>query len=375
MRGALERMPRRSPKGGSNIQWSTSNSEFVTVFRILSITTLLFTMGCTTVYKSSLDSTHVPCPAELPDELRRSVTVLAAEIGERNCYRPEQLEKAATWIESQFKAAGLATRRLPVKVPAGKPFECGEMTVWNIEAVKRGTGRADEVIVIGAHYDSKVAMKKWNGHSGPLIDAKGTPGANDNASGVGAVLALARMLAEIPTGRSIRFVAFVNEEPPFFQTESMGSRAYARLCAEEGGSKVVGMLTPETLGCFSARPRKKRLRIASLFGLPDRSDYIAYLCNRSSRGFARHCADIFRKHAPVTVRSTAVPAFCRMVAWSDDWSFWQEGIPAFAITDTAYLRCDDYHELSDTPDRIDYRPMAEVVWGLKYVVEQLANPE
>jgi antitoxin component of MazEF toxin-antitoxin module len=323
---------------------------------------------------SATRATHKPTPVDLPDELRASVTMLASRIGERNCYRPEGLEAAAAWIESEFTSAGLAPRRLPVPVPGGPPFDCGAQTVWNIEAEKRGTTRPDEVIVIGAHYDSKVATAAWHDHGPPLPDRPGTPGANDNASGVATVLALARMLADVPTERTIRFVAFVNEEPPFFRTEAMGSRVYARSCAGDPSAHVVGMFTPETLGCYSERPHRKRWRIAGLAGLPDRSDYVAFLGNGASRRFLAECADVFRKHSPVAVRTAALPAVSSRVAWSDDWSFWQEGIPAFTVTDTAYLRSDDYHELADTADRLDYGPMAEVVWGLRCVVEALTDP-
>jgi hypothetical protein len=328
-----------------------------------------------TARKPALEPGRSPTPSDLPDELRADVTMLASQIGERNCYRPDNLEAAASWIEQQFAATGLQTRRLPVNVPAGPPYDCGKMRVWNIEAEKRGGKLANKAIIIGAHYDSRVATPGWRDHKPLLKDRKGTPGANDNASGVAATLALARMLAHVPTERTIRFVAFVNEEPPFFLTDTMGSRIYARSCAEDRSLSVVGMISPETLGCYSIQSRKKRMRVAGLFGLPDRPDYIAFLSNRSSREFCRACVGTFRKHSPMAARTLALPAVCRRMAWSDDWSFWQEGIPAFTVTDTAWLRHDDYHELTDTTDRLDYAPMADVVWGLQHVVEVLANPD
>jgi Zn-dependent M28 family amino/carboxypeptidase len=247
------------------------------------------------------------------------------------------------------------------------------MTVWNIEAEKRGETRPDEVIVIGAHYDSKVATRSWFGYGPPLKDARGTPGADDNASGVAALLALADRFANQPTQRTIRFVAFVNEERPFYQTESMGSRVYAHQCRATNES-VVGMISLETMGCYSAQPRHKRFRFAGFFGLPSHPDYVAFLSDRRSRHFARECADIFHDHSPLTVRTLALPTLGKLVAWSDDWSFWREGIPAFSVTDTAFLRHDHYHELSDTAEKLDYAVMADVVWGLKSVIESQVNP-
>jgi len=301
--------------------------------------------------------------------------MLATEIGERHCYRPDALEAAASWIERQFQHSGFTPRRLPVNVPAGPPFDCGAMTVWNIEAEKIGTTRRHEVLVIGAHYDSKVATEHWTGRGPPLPNQPGTPGANDNGSGVAALLALARHFANVPTERTIRFVAFANEELPFYHTDAMGSRVYARQCKAATNETFIGMIALETLGCYSEQPRRKRwwFRLAGPLGLPARPDYVAFLSDRRSRSFTRASADIFRQHSPVTVRTLALPRMGQLVSWSDDASFWEQGIPAFAVTDTAFLRHEHYHALTDTPDKLDYGPMADVVWGLGWVIQDIAE--
>jgi len=332
-------------------------------------------MGCASVYESSLGPEHQKTPDSLAAEMERDVTALAGQIGQRNCYRPEKLEQAAELIHQAFVRTGCDVRRQPVPVPAGPPYHCGAMTVNNVVAEKRGAKYPDEVVVVGAHYDTKVATPSWRGRKPVLKDMPGTPGANDNASGVAAVLALARMFAGTPTERTLHFVAFVNEEPPFFKTPTMGSRVYARSLTNHDSRRVVGMIAPETLGCYSAKPRTKRIRAAGVLGLPDRHDYVAFLSNCRSRSLVRTCAGVFRRHSPMELRTVAIPAVLPIVAWSDDWAFWQEGIPAFAVTDTAYLRHDDYHELNDTPENLDYGPMADVVWGLKHVIEALANPD
>lgn len=352
----------------------TSALKCLKIAKLFTVWIATLITGGAVASKLALEPIRNPIPGDLPDELRATVNMLATQIGERNCYRPDNLEAAASWIEGQFAATGLRTRRLPVNVPAGPPYECGKMTVWNIEAEKPGGKRANEVIVIGAHYDSRVATLGWRDHKMLLKDRKGTPGANDNASGVAATLALACMLAHVPTERTIRFVTFVNEEQPFVRTDTMGSRVYARSCAEDRSLNFVGMISLETLGCYSPQPREKRIQVAGLFGLPDRPDYIAFLSNLHSRGFSHACAGMLRKYSPMAVRTLALPVVCRNMAWSDDWPFWQEGIPAFTVTDTAWLRHDDYHELSDMANRLDYAPMSDVVWGLRQVIETLANP-
>jgi hypothetical protein len=186
------------------------------------------------------------------------------------------------------------------------------------------------------------------------------------------MLSLASQLKEKKLAENVRFVAFTNEEPPFYQTESMGSVVYARMLREEG-VKNVRMITPETLGCYSVRLRDKRNRLVSLFGLPDYPTYVAFLGNLDSQGWINQVATLFSERSRIEVRTLALPELTDKIAWSDDWSFWQVGYPAFAVTDTAFLRHDDYHELNDIPANIDYDPMAEVVWSLGLAIEKLAS--
>ena len=164
--------------------------------------------------------------AELRDRLARHVAVLAGEIGERNLWRHEALEASADYIESSFQAAGYRV--------ASQHYVVHGKTVRNLEATLPGIARSAEIVVIGAHYDS----------------VAGSPGANDNASGVAALLEIARLLAREQPARSVRFVAFVNEEPPFFYTREMGSRVYARR-ARERGDNIVAMLSLETIGYYT----------------------------------------------------------------------------------------------------------------------------
>jgi hypothetical protein len=308
-----------------------------------------------------------------------SVTHLASDIGERNCYHPTKLEEAATWIELQFKSMGYATRRLPVPVPAGLPYACGARTVWNIEAEKPGSDLANQIVVIGAHYDSKVAMAHWHDNGPPMPQNPGTPGADDNASGVAGVLAVARMLKDRPLRRTIKFVTFVNEEPPFFRTDAMGSLVYARALKNEcsqnpkAARTITGMISFEMLGYFSMEKQTKRQFAADLIGLASKPDYIAMLSNWSSGTFTRNCGITFSRHGSMTVRVTRLPLPSRRLGWSDDWSFWQVGLPAFSVTDTAYLRNDHYHDVTDTPTTLDFDKMAQVVSGLKFLTEALGN--
>jgi Zn-dependent M28 family amino/carboxypeptidase len=219
-----------------------------------------------------------------------------------------------------------------------------------------GTTKANEIIVIGAHYDS----------------VRGTVGANDNASGTAAVLEMARLLKDKRLARTVRLVAFVNEEPPFFQTEHMGSLVYARLCKKRG-DKVVAMFTPETIGFYDDRKGSQRYPAPFNLFYPSEGNFIAFVGNTSSRTLIARSLSSFRKHAQFPSQGAALPGSIQGIGWSDHWSFWQEGWPAFMVTDTAPFRYPHYHETTDTPDKVDYGRTARVVMGLTRVAEDLAN--
>jgi hypothetical protein len=209
----------------------------------------------------------------------------------------------------------------------------------------------------------------------PLPDRPGTPGANDNASGVAALLSIARSLAARPCAKTLRLVFFANEEPPFFQQPSaMGSYLYAEELKAKG-VKVEAMLSLEILGCYSnRRPNKKRFWYAAPAGLSDDPGYVAFLSDLPSWHQSKRWAATFARYSPLAARTLAIPAgVSKRIGWSDDWAFWRHDVRAVCVTDTGFLRCDDYHELSDTPDRLDYAPFASVVWALEQAIRQLGN--
>ena len=282
------------------------------------------------------------------DGLRHHVEALAGTIGERNVWRPAALALAATYIANTLRSAGLDVRT--------QPYEAAGQAVENIEAVLPGTGRGQEVIVVGAHYDS----------------VRGSPGANDNATGVAAVLELGRRFAGRRHPRTVRFVAFVNEEPPFFQTPLMGSVVYAS-AARASGDRVVAMLSLETMGYYSdaRNSQKYPAPIASLY--PDTGNFIGFVSNLQSARLLLRTRRAFRAGTAFPFRSAAVPASIPGVGWSDHWAFWQAGYCAVMVTDTAPYRYPWYHTAHDTPDKIAFGRLAQVVDGLENVVTVLAR--
>ncbi|HEU4887324.1 MAG TPA: M28 family peptidase, partial [Thermoanaerobaculia bacterium] len=166
----------------------------------------------------------------LVEELRKDVAALC-ELGERSTFIPENLKAAAALLDRELTAAGYRVERHTYRV------ERDGMDVDNLIVEIRGSVRPKEIVVIGAHYDS----------------VTGTEGADDNASGAAVLLALARRFARAKPERTLRFVAFVNEEPPHFQTRDMGSWQYAKRCHDRG-EHLAAMLSLESLGYYDDAP-------------------------------------------------------------------------------------------------------------------------
>ena len=283
--------------------------------------------------------------AALREELRADVQKLAGEIGERNMWHYPQLNAAADFIEDSFSRAGLQPRQ--------DSYDVHGQACHNIETEIRGS--LSEIILIGAHYDS----------------ALGSPGANDNASGVAATLALARRFAGRKTEHTLRFVAFVNEEPPYFLSDEMGSFIYAGRCKARG-DKIPVMISLETIGYFSDAPNSQTYPSPGLgIFYPKVGNFIGFVGNVRSRTLLRRVIAAFRKDAKIPSEGAALPSFIPGVSWSDQRSFWRHGYPGIMITDTAPFRYPYYHSDGDTPDKLDYDRFALVVSGMEKVIEDL----
>jgi hypothetical protein len=282
------------------------------------------------------------------ERLVHDVEKLALEIGDRNIEAYENYLRAAEFIESTLKQAGYDVNR--------HEFDAAGRTCINLEAERPGLERPEEILVIGAHYDSVF----------------GTPAANDNATGVAAMLELARTFAELEPARTVRFVAFANEEPPFFQTEDMGSLVYARHIRERGDN-VIGMVSLETLGYYSDEPGSQQYPFPFQLLYPNEGNFLAFVSNVRSRRLLHKGIRAFRENTLFPSEGAAIPSAIVGVGWSDHWAFWQEGFPAFMVTDTALFRYPYYHTRSDTPDKLDFDRLSRVVVGLGKMAYSLAE--
>jgi Peptidase family M28 len=288
--------------------------------------------------------------AALAERLKRHIATIAAR--EHNLVHDAELENVARYIESALASYGYAAK--------AQTFFVGGKPVRNIDVIIEAQSAlsAPDVIVVGAHYDS----------------APGTPGANDNASGTAAVIELARLLRDLDgkTQKRIRLVLFVNEEPPYFGSEDMGSLHYAKSLAASG-ERVTAMYSLETIGFYSSEPGSQRY--PAPFGLlfPDRADFVAFVGLLGSRPLLQKTVRSFRSHTAFPSIGGVAPAFIPGIAWSDHWSFAQYGFQAVMITDTALFRYPHYHRATDTPDKIEGESLARVVKGIERVIRDLAQ--
>lgn len=285
-------------------------------------------------------------PRAAVENLRRDVDALCA-IGERNTVVPETLAAAAHYLDRSLTDAGYKVERQTYTVMRD------DVRADNLIAEIRGN---DEIVVIGAHYDA--------------VD--GTMGADDNASGVAAMLELARRFAKTKPRRTLRFVAFANEEPPHFQSQDMGSWQYAKRCRERN-EKIVAMVSLETIGYYDDRPGSQQYPgpLAAFF--PDTGNFIAFASNVGSRPLLSRAVKAFKSTTTFPIESAALPEVVPGIGWSDQWSFWQFGWPAIMVTDTAPFRNPHYHRPSDRPETLDYERLAHVTEGMVGVVRALAE--
>jgi hypothetical protein len=285
---------------------------------------------------------------EVCNNIKQHISVLAEKIGERNIWKYDNLKASASYIEKAITEMGYEVKKQEYMV-------MGER-VENLEWELTSERHPEEIILVGAHYDS----------------VSGSPGSNDNASGVAALLEIARLLKAETLSRTIRFVTFVNEEPPFFQTGKMGSRIYASR-SRQRGEKIIAMFSLETIGYYSHEKGSQNYPFPLSFFYPDTGNFIAFVGNVSSRSLVQEALEIFRSKTAFPSEGIAAPGWFPGIGWSDNWSFWKEGYPAIMITDTALFRYPYYHTHQDVPDNIEYEQMSRVVVGMSETVHALSQ--
>lgn len=278
------------------------------------------------------------------ENLHQHVGFLSVTIGERHLWKGGSLERTVDYIESAFTSFGYPVKR--------QIYSCYGKHVSNLIAEKKGED--ETAVVIGAHYDT----------------VPGTPGADDNASGVAGLLELARLHRDHSSPKTLLFVAFANEEPPCFGFSNMGSMVYAKSLREEGRPVEV-MVSLEMIGYF--RPERIQnypVPAMSLF-YPKTGDFIGVVGNFRSAKYVSLFRKGIRKHSALNARSLTAPEFFGGINLSDNYSFWRHGYRAIMVTDTSFFRNPNYHQETDTHDTLDFRRMAEVVKGIHLTLSEM----
>jgi len=281
----------------------------------------------------------------LKQNLTSHVKFLSGEIGERNLYNYENLEKAYQYIKAALDASGLAVTI--------QNYRCQGKLVRNIIAEISGSVHKEKIIVVGAHYDTVL----------------GSPGADDNASGIAALLELARLFEDIKSKHTIRFAAFTLEEPPVFGSPEMGSRRYAAKL-RENDENVIGMICLEMIGYYSHKKGGQQYPLSLIkHGYPNVGNFIAVVGDFMSEHLVKQIKDGLETYCKVPSYALATYRSVPGVELSDHSSFWAYNYPAIMLTDTAFYRNPYYHEKNDVYDTLNYRMFSELVEGLFHTIK------
>jgi Zn-dependent M28 family amino/carboxypeptidase len=283
------------------------------------------------------------------NNLRKTVHILSHEIGSRGYLQTNALQRTADYITSELKYYGYNI--------SFQSYEFQGNTYKNISAEIRGKKIPEKILVIGAHYDT----------------VTGTPGADDNASGIAGLLEIARLLHSQSFDKTVRFVAFTLEEPPLFRSKFMGSYVYAQSLKKKG-ENIEGMICLEMIGYFTDKPESQFFPLSFFRWIfPSKGNFIIFISNLHSKKILNHFKNGFKKGTDLPVESISTFSIIPGIDFSDHRSFWKFGYNALMVTDTAFYRNPNYHGIGDLPETLDYKRMTEVVLGLKSAIEKLAK--
>jgi len=300
------------------------------------------------VQRPTLDEDARQGIQELEAPLMEHITVLADDIGPRDIFVPDKLNAAAEYIRTFWEKVGYEV--------TAQAFTVQNVRCRNLAVEIPGRSKTDEIVIVGAHYDTV----SW------------APGANDNGSAVAALLELSRLFSTGSPDRTLRFVAFTNEEPPFFKTGSMGSLVYAKEC-QKRKENIIGMVCLETIGYYRDEPKTQKYPFPFRFFYPDKGNFVAVVGNLRSKPLVKLFTRHFMEESDFPIECVATFGFLTGIDWSDHWSFWHCGYPAVMITDTALFRYPYYHSSEDTPDKIDYHSLARVTHGVYKATEKMVK--
>ncbi len=277
--------------------------------------------------------------------IKNHLTALTKTKESRNHLNTDQLNNAAGYIFDVFKLYSDSV--------LFQEFVTNGRTYKNI-ICSFGTENPKRIIV-GAHYDV----------------CGNQEGADDNATGVTGLLELARMIKGQKLNYRIDLVAYTLEEPPYFDTENMGSFIHARYLSENK-IDVYGMLVLEMIGYFKDEKHSQDYPfgfLSLIYG--NKGNYITLVKKFGAGRFARKFCSEFKSHRTIRTKVFSAPSSVPGIGLSDHVNYWKFGYSALMITDTAFYRNKNYHEKSDTLETLDIKRMAYVINGVYFSLTQL----
>ncbi len=273
--------------------------------------------------------------------VREHISFLTTTEPPRHYQEKATLKVVTDYIKQKFKQHTNSVEVLPFTISEGGVYE-------NIQA--SFGPKTSPRFIIGAHYD--VA-----GHR---------PGADDNASGVAALLEIARLLEKTEKKLKLRvdLVAFALEEPPFFGSVDMGSAHYAKSLKDKN-VEVKLMLALDMIGYFSEKPNSQE-RPAPLKAIyPSTGNFISIVGDLEQSSATLRVKMLMKQGGEgLKVEAINAPSSIPGVDFSDHRNFWTHGYPALMITDTAFYRNPHYHQKTDTIETLDFENMCKVIQAL-----------
>ena len=290
---------------------------------------------------SGIPPKFTPAEESLKVALTQTLQTLQS-IGPRNDRNPGSLAKTIAFLAPTF--------------PEVQSYRINEKQYENRIAEIKGSEHPEQIILVSAHYDT----------------VPGSPGADDDGTGIAAITELVKRFGQTKPARTLRFVAFTNEEQPFAGTDTMGSRVYAKQVADRK-EQILAMFSLEMLGYYSDRPNSQQYPVPVNGVYPNQGNFIGFISNLKSRELLKTSLLVFRQTATVPSEGIALPEAIGAIGRSDHASFWKYGYPAIMVTDTANFRTPHYHTPQDTVETLDLDRLTRVVLGLEQVIAGLGG--
>ena len=281
-------------------------------------------------------------------ELESDIYYMSVELGPRNAFSYERLQKCAEWIKKRWESQGYTVKSQTFSIQ-GKDYT-------NLEIEIPGRKAPSEIVIVSAQYDT-------------LPDS---PGANNNASGVAVLLQLSKLLKTYTPDRTLRLVNFVNEEDPFFGTEWMGSFKYAEM-AYKRHEDIKVMLSIDSIGFYKDEPGSQKLPFPFSAFYPDRGNFLAFIGDFSSRKYMIQATKGFKKGSSFPIEAGVAPKWAKGASWSDHLSFWKFGYPGIQITDTGGFRSPYHTTREDTIEKLNLDALSRIVLGMRGTVTELTS--